>query len=133
MDRKRVGLLPDDAPVAYPVLVGGALTHSLDESLPYPGDASRVEAVGNRIPAVPITDHGNRVGVGGPHRELDSPLDLMGAEFLVEAVVGPLVPEMEVVLGEEAGWGRGRRHHVECIRIGPAAYGGLGPQAHHGV
>src|SRR5690606_13761508 len=51
--------------------------------------------------AVPVPHHRHTVGVGRPHREERRVVEQVGSQLVVEAVVGALVPEIEVVVGEQ--------------------------------
>ncbi len=124
-ERERVGLeaklavAPDDLE-----LVLRALARAGDDGVPDAGRAGRLEQVDVAVPAVPVADHRDLLGVRRPHGERHAAVDEMGAELLVDPLVPALAREMEVELTQPAaGRRRGRLRHqnsASSIRRIPA-------------
>jgi hypothetical protein len=112
VDAEGVGLVDAVAVVLAldVVLVDGASAQTLDEAFPNAGALGGLERVLAGFPAVEIADDGDALGVGRPDAEGDALLAVagrrVGAEVLVEAEVGALVEEVDVV----------RRHARAALR-----------------
>ena len=125
LQRQRLARSGDDL-----VLVARALGHAGDEELPDAVAGMQAHRVAAAVPAVPVADHADPLGVGRPHRE-DHAVDLLdargvGAELVVDAVVRALAEQVQVVAGERGGEPVGvldlpdtaaRIHHAEAIGV----------------
>ena len=100
------------------VLVAVALTRVNAMALPHPAVA--VQRIGSRPPVVPVSDHGHRLGGGGPHREVGTGLPWFASEVGAEAVV-----EVEVTAGVEQV-----EIEVGDAVIGDGVIGGFGGFGH---
>ncbi len=103
--RERVGLLAVEAVRPLDgVLVQRALPDVGGEALPDAGGAARREHRLAAVPAVPVADHRDGLGVRGPHREHGAGLAVdrsrMGAEPVLQRAVRALVEQEEVVVGQ---------------------------------
>ena len=112
--RVRVGFLEGSGGMAGDdvVFVEMAGAGGGDEPFPdaaHPPEGERVEA---GVPVVPVPDHRNLPGVGGPHRKMGSRpgriRGRLGPHFLVEAEVAALAEQPQVVVGQRravrGGW-----------------------------
>src|SRR5690606_6643838 len=120
VEGERVGLVDQVRPVADAVLVGVRSPGRGHEGRPHPRRADRSQRVGVGVPAVPVPDHRHPLGVGGPHREVGA-LTVGGevrSHLLVETEMRPLVPQVDVVVGEERELGGGVHEPMLCGRSG---------------
>ena len=116
---QRIGVLDGHAVGAgHRVLVAVALTRVNAMALPHPAVA--VQRIGSRPPVVPVSDHGHRLGGGGPHREVGTGLPWFASEVGAEAVV-----EVEVTAGVEQV-----EIEVGDAVIGDGVIGGFGGFGH---
>ncbi len=89
----------------YMVLVGAALLRPRDQSLPDPRASPGAEGMAFLVPPVEVAHHADALSVGGPHGKV-RPLPRarphrMRAQLLIQAEVGALVEEVEVLIAEE--------------------------------
>jgi hypothetical protein len=98
---KRVGLVDLIVPVDDVELVGGGVMSATDHSLPDARDPERCEGLGLGVPAVPVAHDRYPVGAGCPHGKVGSTVYRMSPQLLIETEMGSLVPQIDVVLGEE--------------------------------
>ena len=91
-----------------------------DEALPNAGAAARVHGMGIGVPAVEVADHGNALGVGGPHAEVSALLAVefgdVSAKLFEQAVVLALVEQMKIIAGQQGGTSAPGRPKVPCSR-----------------
>src|SRR3990172_6619613 len=106
MECKRVGLVGPIAAMSRGdvILVDGAFSRTRYETLPDSRSVARAEGMGGVIPAVEITNHVHRSGVGSPDGEVGSLLSLRlvktRAQFFVETKVVSFVEEVNVVVAQ---------------------------------
>src|SRR5690606_8312779 len=97
----------------YAVFVDGEFRQVLDEKGPDAGIAG-IHGVAVAVPAVEVADEGDIPGIGRPYGECRSfsavGFKKVGAEFFVNAFMGPLVEQVLVEIGEP-----GRRQGMSCI------------------
>jgi hypothetical protein len=133
--RERVGLLERPPARLNAQLVERALADAGHERLPDPRAADAGHRARRRIPAVERAHDAHGVGVGRPHGEARAPRAIhharVRAELLVEAIVGALVEEVEIVGAEDRGQrtdrgglgASGERGHGGLISRTPHALG----------
>ena len=137
LQRERLARSGDDL-----VLVARALGHARDEELPDAIAGMQAHRMAAAVPAVPVTDHADPLGIGRPHREGHA-VDLrdarrVGAELFVDAVVRPLAEQVQVIAGERGGEAVGVLdlpdmaalvHHAEAIGVRHLLRHGRRPEA----
>ncbi len=146
LQRQRLARSGDDL-----VLVARALGHARDEELPDAVAGMQAHRMAAAVPAVPVTDHADPLGIGRPHREGHA-VDLrdarqVGAELFVDAVVRSLAEQVQVIAGQRGGEPVGVLdlpdmaalvHHAEAIGVRHVLRHGRRPEARgvkglHGV
>ncbi len=91
-----------------PVLVESAFTDARHVALPDSGLAHGAHGRGLRFPGVEVAHHGDTPGGGRPDREVNTVAVAVCAEDLPQALMGPLVEQVAVLLANPLGARVGR-------------------------